>query len=143
MGCLFSDSVLGLTRHSPQFGCSQKPCSWGMPLLTVPLQETLRCSKAGLAQSLVESLVSGAHMVLSEPSECLWRVQGFILNMILPLQPSCWGFSFSLGCGESFFGGIHHSPVNGCLVVSCNFFGVLTGEDECMPFYSANLGSHE
>ena len=72
----------------------------------MPLQETLRCSKAGLAQSLVESLVSGAHMVLSEPSECLWRVQGFILNMILPLQPSCWGFSFSLGCEESFLGNL-------------------------------------
>ena len=46
-----------------------------------------------------------------EPSECLWQVWGLTLNMILPLLPSCWGFSFALGCGLSFFGGIQHSPV--------------------------------
>ena len=38
---------------------------------------------------------------LFEPSECLWRVWGLILNVILPLLPSCWGFSFSLRCGVS------------------------------------------
>ena len=27
-----------------------------------------------------------------------------ILNVILPLLPSFWGFSFALGCGVSFFG---------------------------------------
>ena len=37
-----------------------------------------------------------------EPSECLWRVWGLILNMILLLLPSCLGFSFALGCGVSF-----------------------------------------
>ena len=35
-----------------------------------------------------------------------------------------------------FFGGIQHSPVDGCSAVSCNF-GVLAGEDEHMSFYSA------
>ena len=34
-----------------------------------------------------------------EPSECLWQVWGLTLNMISPLLPSCWGFSFALGCG--------------------------------------------
>ena len=43
------------------------------------------------------------------------------------------GFSFALGHGVSFFGGIQHSPVNGCSVVSCNF-SVLPGEDECTSF---------
>ena len=40
----------------------------------------------------------------------------------------------------SFFGGIHHSPVDGCSAASCNF-GVLAGDNECMSFYSAILDS--
>ena len=32
-----------------------------------------------------------------EPSEHLWQVWGLILNVISPLLPSCWGFSFALG----------------------------------------------
>ena len=47
----------------------------------------------------------------------------------LLLCPWMWGI---------FFGGIQHSPVHGCSAVSCNF-GVLTGEDEHMSFYSAIL----
>ena len=38
---------------------------------------------------------------LFEPSERLWRVWGLILNSILPLLLSCWGFSFALGHGIS------------------------------------------
>ena len=53
---------------------------------------------------------------------------GLILNVSLPLLRSCWGFSFALECAVSLFGGIQHSPVNGSLVMNCNF-GVLTGED--------------
>ena len=60
---------------------------------------------------------------------------GFDSNMILPLLPTCWGFSFALGRGESFFGGIQHPPVDGCSAAS-NKFGVLAGEDERMSFYS-------
>ena len=59
-----------------------------------------------------------------------------ILNVISPLLLSCWGFSFALGRGVSFFGEIQHSPVNGCLAISCNF-GVLVREDERASFYSA------
>ena len=36
---------------------------------------------------------------LFEPSEHLWQVWGLILNAILPLIPSCLGFSFALGRG--------------------------------------------
>ena len=78
------------------------------------------------------------HKVLSEPSECLWWVKSLILNAILPLLPSYWGLSSALGRGVSFFGGIQHSPVDGCWAEICNF-GVLAGEDECMSFYSAIL----
>ena len=41
------------------------------------------------------------HKVLFEPSECFWWVWGLILNVILPLLPSCWGFSFALVCEVS------------------------------------------
>ena len=75
---------------------------------------------------------------LFEPSEHLWQVRGLILNAILPVLPSCWGFSFALGCGVSFFGGIQHSLVNGCSAASCRF-GVLAGEDEHMSFCSTVL----
>ena len=71
----------------------------------------------------------GVHKVLFEPSERLWRVWSLILNTISPLLPSCQGFSFALGCGVSFFGGIWYSPVDGCSAANCNF-GVLIGEDE-------------
>ena len=44
----------------------------------------------------------GAHKVLFEPSKHLWQVWGLILNAILPLLPSCWGFSFALVRGVPF-----------------------------------------
>ena len=63
---------------------------------------------------------------------------GFDFKHISPLARSCWGFSFALGCGISFFGGLQHSPVDGCSVVSCNS-GILTGEDKRTSFYSTIL----
>ena len=36
-----------------------------------------------------------------EPCERLWQVWGLILNVISPLLPSCWGFSFTLRCEVS------------------------------------------
>ena len=109
------------------------PCS--RPLLT--------CTSAGDTQTLkgrsgsVSVGFLGVHKVLFEPSECLWRVWVLILNEISPFLPSCWGFSFVLGHGVSFFGGIQCSAVHGYSTASCNF-GVLEG-DECMFFYSATL----
>ena len=58
-----------------------------------------------------------------------------ILNMIVPLLSFFWGFSFALGFAIYFFGGIQHSPVDGCSAASCNF-GILAREDECTSFYS-------
>ena len=42
--------------------------------------------------------VSGSWCIqgLFEPSEYLWWVWGLILNVILPLLPFFWGFSFAL-----------------------------------------------
>ena len=105
------------------------------------LPEASGHSQASLAQSLMGSLLlspgSWCSQGLYEPSEHLWRLWGLILNVISPLLLSCWGFSFALGCGISFFGGIQRCPVDGS-VVACNF-GVLTGEDECTAFHSAIL----
>ena len=109
--------------------CTQSPCPCGRPLMTH--------TSAGYTQTLkgVSSSVSvgssGVHKVLFDPSERVWWVWGLILNVISSLLLSCWGFSFALECGVSFFGGIWHSPVDGCSAVSCDF-GVLTGEDERM-----------
>ena len=103
---------------------------------TADLHLYRRCKHSSGSVS-VGSLGPGAHKVLFEPSETLWRLWGLILNAILPLLPSCWGFSFALGHGVPFFGGIEHSPVSVCSGVSCNF-GVLT-EDEHMSLYSATL----
>ena len=88
--------------------------------------------------SLCGPLGPGARKVFFEPSECLWQVWSLILNMILPLLLSCWGFSFALRHGVSFSGGIQHSPFDGCSAASCSF-GVLAGEDEHTFFYSTIL----
>ena len=136
VGCLLSGSMVGLTCRASQVCCSESTIPVTGQCWPAPQQETLKHSKAGLAQSLVGPLGPGVHKVLFEPSEHLWRAWGLILNVISALLLSCWDFSFALGCGVSFFGGIQHSPVNGYSMVSCNF-GVLTGEDESMSFYSA------
>ena len=116
--------------------CTQSPCPCGRPLLT--------CTSAGHTQPLkgrsgsVSVGSPGMYKVLFEPSEHLWWVWGLILNTISALLASCWGFSFALGCGVSFFGMIQSSPVDDCSTMSCSF-GVLTGEDEFMSIYSAIL----
>ena len=82
-----------------QISCNQSPCPCGRPLLT--------CTFLGDNETqfwLRLCGVSGSWCAqgLFEPSEHLWQVWGLILNAILPLQPSCWSFSFALGCGVFF-----------------------------------------
>ena len=119
-----------------QIYCTQSPCQFGRPLLTHTSTGDTQTLKGRSSSVFVGS--SGAHKVLFEPSKHLWWVWGLILNAILLLLPSFLGFSFALGPGVSFFGGIQHSPVDGFSPVSCNF-GVLTGEDEHTSFYSSIL----
>ena len=92
-----------------QVCCSQSPCPCSRSLLT-------RAS-AGDTQTLRGRSCSvsceGHYSLPSVTSEHLWQVWDFVSNVIVPLLPSCWGFSFALGHGVSFFGGIQHSPVNG------------------------------
>ena len=112
--------------------CTQSLCPCGRPLLTHTPQETLKHSKGMSGSVSVES--PGELKVLFEPSEHPWQVWGLILNTVCLLLSSFWGFSFALGCGVPFFGGIQHSPVNDCSAVSCKF-GVLIGEEEHTTFY--------
>ena len=105
-----------------QVYCTQSPCPCSSLLPPIPLQETLKHSFGSVSGSWCTQGVF-------EHSKHLWRVWGLILNAIFPLLPSCWGFSFALGCGVSFFGWDPTFPVVGCSAVSLNF-GVLTGEDE-------------
>ena len=104
VGHLLGGSKLGLmvisskriyvTCSASQVCRSQSLCPYSGHWWSVPPQETLKHSKAGVTQSLVGS---GAHRVLFEPSESPWRIWGLILKVILPLLPSCWGLSLALG----------------------------------------------
>ena len=79
--------------------------SWGRPLLTHTstgdTQTQFWLSLCGVSGSLWGLWCTQG---LFEPSDCLWCIRGLNLNAILPLLPSCWGFSFALGCGVSFWG---------------------------------------
>ena len=103
----------------------------------MPPLETLKHSKTGLTQSPWGLWVPVCtKFCLSPPS--ISGGYGVCLNAILSLLPSCWVFSFALGHGVSFFGGIQHSPVSGYSAMSCNF-GILSGEDGHTSFYSVIL----
>ena len=129
-----------------------RPAAVRAPVLMVghcrymSLQENLKQSQAGLLQFL---------MVVTVPFPGSWCAQdffcvcvpskrlgvgkggvvvwGFILNMVALLLLSWCGFLFALGCGVSFIGGFQHSPIRGCLAISCKF-GIFTREDEHMSF---------
>ena len=148
MGCLLGRSMMGLMATSStrayatccvsQVCCSQSPCPLSRPLLThASARDTQKHSKAGLAQSLWDLWVLVCTRFYLSPWSVSKKVWGLILNVISPLLLSCWGFSFSLVYGLSFFGGIQHSLVDGCSTACCNF-GVLTG-DERASFYSQLL----
>ena len=115
--------------------CHTQVCCTRAPVCGRPLHT---CTFAGDTQTQFWLFVgvSGSWCTqgLFEPSEHLWRGRGLILSMTSPLLPSCWGFSFDLGCGVSFFGGIQPSPADGYSATSCSF-GVPAGEDEHMAFY--------
>ena len=99
-----------------QICCTQSLCPCGRPLLTCTFTGDTQTLKGRSGSVSVGS--PGAHKVVFEPSKWLWQVWGLILFRILPLLPSCWGFSFALGHEVSFLGGIQHSSVDGCSAVS-------------------------
>ena len=66
----------------------------------------------------------------------LWWVWGLILNIISPLLPFYWGFSFALRHGISFFG---WDPTFPCWWLFSSELRFLSGEDERMSFYSTRV----
>ena len=68
----------------------------------MPLQETLKHSKAGLAQSLVRSLGPHVHKFLFELSPSLLGI-GFDSKHDFAPPTIYWDFSFVLGCGYLFW----------------------------------------
>ena len=81
---------------------TQSSCPCDSPLLTHTSAGDTPTLKGRSGSVSVGFLGPGAHNVLFESSECLWKVWGLILNAIFPLLPSFLGFSFALGHGVSF-----------------------------------------
>ena len=129
--------------HKPasQFCYSQISYSCSVPLLTCASAGDTQTFKGRSGSVSVGSLGSSLNKVLFEPYKSLWWAD-LILNVILSLLLSSWGFSFALPCAVSFFGGIQHYPVDVFLSVSCSF-GILAGENEHTSFYSAIIYSKE
>ena len=81
-----------------QVCCTQSLCPYSSPLLTHTSEGDIQTQ---FCLSLCGFFGFWCTQRLFEPSEHLWWVCGFILNVILPLLPSLWGFFFALGCGVS------------------------------------------
>ena len=77
---------------------TQSPCPCGRPL---PTRTSTGDAQTQFWLSLCGVPGSWCAQGLFEPSEHLWQEWGLILNANLCLLPSCWGFSFALGCGVS------------------------------------------
>ena len=85
-----------------QVCCTQSPCPCRSPLL---IHTFAGDTQTQFCLSLCGVSGSWCAQGLFEPSEHLWWIWGLILNMISPLLPSCWGFSFALGRGVSLLVG--------------------------------------
>ena len=124
--------------HTPVC-CTQSPFPCSRPLLTPYL-----CRRHSNPQRQIWLSLCRVSWYAQGFVWVLWAFlvgMAFDLNMTLPLLPSFWGFSFALGCGVYFFGGIQHSPINASSAVSCNF-GLLTGEDEHTFFYFTSYSKY-
>ena len=94
-----NDDLLKEGLCHTQVCCTQNPCPCSRPLLTCMFTGDTQTLKGRAGSVSVGS--PGTHKVLYDPYKCLWQVWGLILNAISPLLPSCWVFSFALGCGVS------------------------------------------
>ena len=88
---------LKATSSKRAYAIPRIPAPVGVHCWSVPPQETLRHSFVSVSVGVSGSWCPQG---MFEPSEHLCRVCGLILNMILPLLPTCWSFS-ALGHGVS------------------------------------------
>ena len=72
--------------------CIQCPCPCGRP---APTRTSTGDTQTQFCLSLCGVPGPWCTQGLFDPSECLWWEWGLILNVNLPLRPSCWGFSFA------------------------------------------------
>ena len=93
-----NDDLLQESLCHTQICCTQSLCPCSRPLLT---HTSTGDTQTQFCLSLCAVPGSWCSQGLFEPSEHLWQEWGLILNMNSLLLPSCWGFSFALGCGVS------------------------------------------
>ena len=77
---------------------TQSTCPCSRPL---PTHTSTRGAQTQFCLSLCWVPGSWCTQDSFEPSEHLWKELGLILNVNLPLLPSCWGFSCAFGHGIS------------------------------------------
>ena len=138
---IFGGSVVGLMATSSKMAYAiPRSASLRDPTLWQATVDPYLCRRH--SDTILPQTLWGLWVLVC--SRFVWALQaslvgmGLILNAILPLFLSCWGFSFAPGHGISFF---WWDLTFSCLwfsVASCNF-GVLSGENEYMSFYSAIL----
>ena len=130
-GSMVGSMVTSSTRAytTPRSAAPRAPAPVAGHCWPLPPQETLKHSSDSVSLCTRFCL---SPLCISDGYE------GLILNVIFPLLPSFWVFPFALGHGVSVFGGIQHSPVDGCSAAICNF-GVLTRENDRKSFYSTIL----
>ena len=85
------------TYAIPRSAASRAP----VPISPLPTRPSAGDAQTQFCLSLRGVPGSWCTQGLFEPSECLWREWGLILNTNSPLLLSYWGFSFALGCGVS------------------------------------------
>ena len=135
-----SSKSVYVTCCMAQVCCRQSPCPHDRPLLTCASVGDTKTLKGRSFSLSVGPLGLGTHKVLFEASKHFWHAWG------LPLLPTCWGFSFALKVGYSFWWDptfscqIDRSEERVCSATSCTS-GVLTGEDECTSLYSTIMFS--
>ena len=116
----------------PRSAGPRAPAPAADPCWPVPLQETLRHSKAGLALSLWGLLVCTrfclSPLSISEGMEFDYKCDFDPATVLLEFLLCCWTWGIFM----------QQSPVDGCSAVSCNY-GVLLGEGEWAFCYSAIL----
>ena len=85
---------------------TQSLCCCGRPLLTRASIGDTQTLKGRSGSVFLGTLGPGAHKVLFEPSEHLWQVWGFILNVFHPSYHLVRASPLPLDVGYLFWGGL-------------------------------------